>query len=59
MASTMFATARSSLYAALNTKTGTVVGKIAARHTSEEFVAFLGALVAAQPRRQKIPDHPG
>src|SRR5207302_4828214 len=30
-----------SLYAALNTKTGEVIGKTAERHTSEEFVAFL------------------
>ncbi len=43
-----------SLYAALNTKTGAVVGRTAERHTSEEFVAFLGALVAAQPARQAI-----
>jgi len=43
-----------SLYAALNTKPGAVLGKTAARHTSEEFVAFLGALVAAQPARQDI-----
>jgi hypothetical protein len=28
-------------YAALNTSTGEVLGKTAARHTSEEFVAFL------------------
>jgi len=43
-----------SLYAALNTKTGAVVGRTAEHHTSEEFVAFLGALVAAQPSRQEI-----
>ena len=30
-----------SLYAALNTATGRVHGKTAARHTSPEFVAFL------------------
>src|SRR5450755_3041481 len=30
-----------SLYAALNTATGRVHGKTAARHTSREFVAFL------------------
>jgi len=30
-----------SLYAALNTKTGKVQGRTAARHTSQEFVAFL------------------
>ena len=38
-----------SLYAALETRTGRVIGKTVARHTSEEFVAFLGALVAALP----------
>jgi len=35
-----------SLYAALNTKTGAVQGKTAARHTSREFVDFLGEVVA-------------
>src|SRR5208337_3306096 len=39
-----------SLYAALNTRNGAVVGKTAARHTSQEFVAFLAELVANQPR---------
>jgi transposase len=39
-----------SLYAALNTKSGEVVGKTAAHHTSQEFVAFLADLVANQPR---------
>src|SRR5579872_6806011 len=34
-----------SLYAALNVKTGTVEGKTAQRHTSEEFVAFVSDLV--------------
>src|SRR6516225_1510644 len=34
-----------SLYAAFNTKTGVVLGKTAARHTSAEFVAFLTDLV--------------
>src|SRR5271157_1890911 len=43
-----------SLYAALNTKTGEVVGKTAAHHTSQEFVAFLAALVANQPRGKEI-----
>ena len=43
-----------SLYAALNTKSGEVVGKTAARHTSSEFVAFLGDLVANQPRGKEI-----
>lgn len=43
-----------SLYAAFNTGTGEVLGKTAARHTSEEFVAFLGDLVAHQPQGQEI-----
>ena len=43
-----------SLYAALNTKTGAVIGKTAARHTSSEFVAFLSDIVASQPRRREI-----
>ena len=38
-----------SLYAALNTRTGDVIGKTAARHTSTEFVEFLGQIVASQP----------
>ena len=43
-----------SLYAALNTRSGEVVGKTAARHTSQEFVAFLADLVAYQPRGKEI-----
>src|SRR4026207_1442760 len=43
-----------SLYAALNTATGEVLGKTAIRHTSEEFVAFLADIVAGQPRRRHI-----
>jgi transposase len=43
-----------SLYAALDTKTGTVLGKTTTRHTSEEFVAFLADLVARQPRGREI-----
>src|SRR5262247_3612301 len=43
-----------SLYAALNTKTGEVLGKTATRHTSEEFVAFLSEIVAYQPRNREI-----
>ena len=35
-----------SLYAALEVKTGRVHGMTAARHTSQEFVAFLEGLVA-------------
>lgn len=43
-----------SLYAALNTKTGEVLGKTAARHTTEEFVAFLSDIVANQPLGKEI-----
>lgn len=43
-----------SLYAAFNTKTGTVLGKTATRHTSAEFVAFLTDLVVSQPRGKEI-----
>jgi transposase len=43
-----------SLYAALNTKTGEVLGKTARRHTSAEFVAFLSDMVANQPRKREI-----
>ena len=43
-----------SLYAALNTKTGAVLGKTAAKHTSAEFVAFLTELVAGQPQGKEI-----
>jgi transposase len=43
-----------SLYAALNIKTGEVVGKTASRHTSVEFVAFLTGIVASQPALREI-----
>ena len=43
-----------SLYAAFNTKTGRVLGKTVARHTSAEFVAFLSDIVANQPRGKEI-----
>ncbi len=43
-----------SLYAAFNTKTGEVLGKTAARHTSAEFVAFLADIVINQPRGKEI-----
>jgi hypothetical protein len=38
----------------INTKTGEVLGKTAARHTSAEFVAFLTDIVANQPRGKEI-----
>lgn len=43
-----------SLYAAFNTKTGEVLGKTTARHTSAEFVAFLNDIVANQPAGKEI-----
>jgi len=43
-----------SLYAALNTKTGEVIGKTAERHTSEEFVAFLTDVVTQQAPDKEI-----
>jgi transposase len=43
-----------SLFAALNTRTGTVLGQTVDRHSSAEFVAFLGAIVASQPRGKEI-----
>ena len=43
-----------SLYAALNTQSGEVLGKPAERHTSEEFVAFLSDIVASQARGKEI-----
>lgn len=42
-----------SLYAALDVKTGQVHGKTAARHTSDEFVNFLGQVVSqCQPKQE-------
>jgi transposase len=43
-----------SLYAALDTRTGQVIGKTVLSHTSQEFVAFLGAVVASRPRQEEI-----
>ncbi len=43
-----------SLYAALETATGRVHGKTAARHTSQDFVAFLEEVIAHCPARQQI-----
>jgi transposase len=42
------------LYAALNTKTGQVLGQTAPRHTSAEFVAFLEQIVASLAGGQQI-----
>ncbi len=43
-----------SLYAALNTATGEVLGKTTARHTSAEFIAFLEDLLATQPAQREV-----
>lgn len=43
-----------SLYAALETGSGEIIGKTASRHTSAEFVAFLGQVVATQPAAKPI-----
>jgi transposase len=43
-----------SLYAAFNTATGEVIGATAPRHTSDDFVAFLGTVVDTQPRQREI-----
>ena len=43
-----------SLYAALNTRTGQVLGKTTSRHTSIEFVEFLGQIIASQPKKKEI-----
>jgi len=43
-----------SLFAALNTATGDVLGKTVPRHTSEQFVAFLTDIVVSQPKQRQI-----
>jgi transposase len=43
-----------SLYAALNTKTGEIIGQTVPRHTSAAFVDFLSDIVVAQPPRHEI-----
>ena len=43
-----------SLYAALETQSGEILGKTATRHTSAEFVAFLEEIVASQPSGKAI-----
>jgi transposase len=45
---------RLSLYAALNTRTGEVMGKTVASHTSEEFAAFLAAVATSRPPQDEI-----
>ena len=41
-----------SLYAALNAKTGEIIGQTVPRHTSAAYVEFLGDIIAAHPRRE-------
>ena len=43
-----------SLYAALNVQTGEVQGKTTARHTSPDFVGFLGEVVATRAPDEEI-----
>jgi transposase len=43
-----------SLYAALDTQTGEVLGQTVPRHTSDDFVAFLATVVETQPARRPI-----
>jgi transposase len=43
-----------SLYAALNPQTGQLMGQTAARHTSQEFVAFLEEIIATQPAEREV-----
>jgi transposase len=43
-----------SLYAALNTKTGEIIGQTVPRHTSAAFIEFLQDIVDTQPRRREI-----
>jgi hypothetical protein len=48
-----------SLYAALGVETGKVHGRTASRHTSEEFVGFLGDVVRHAKGKREIHNHPG
>src|SRR3989449_5214327 len=43
-----------SLFAALNTQSGEVLGQTVPRHTSAAFVDFLHDIVASQPKRREI-----
>lgn len=43
-----------SLYAALETQSGEILGKTARHHTSAEFVSFLGDVIASQPPGKAI-----
>ena len=46
-----------SLYAALNTKTGEIIGQTVPRHTSAAFVEFLGDIVADATAPTRDPCH--
>ena len=43
-----------SLYAALDTRSGEIIGKTAPRHTSNEFVSFLKEVLASQSKGREI-----
>ena len=43
-----------SLFAALDPKTGHVIGQTAPRHTAEDFVAFLNEVIATRPKDMPI-----
>jgi len=43
-----------SLYAALNTRTGEIIGQTDLRHTSDAFVDFFGDVVTTRPCRREI-----
>jgi transposase len=43
-----------SLYAAIDTRTGEVIGKTTPSHTSQAFVAFLSAVVASRPKQEEV-----
>jgi transposase len=43
-----------SLYAALDVKTGAILGDTAPHHASEDFIHFLEYLISTQPRRREI-----
>lgn len=43
-----------SLYAALNIKSGRVIGDTVPRHTSEAFVTFLDTVIATEPKRREV-----
>lgn len=43
-----------SLFAALNTRTGEVIGATSKRHTTDDFLVFLAQVVATQPKKREI-----